>query len=130
MSFQKIAPPIFTKTKNSSILGHHYFTQKPRCTSQIKFKGIMAPTVPKFGLALCEGADGTAGVLAGSPAAAKRKKTAEEYGLLDLKTAQAAKLAAKPIVAPPPYKGQDLNIDGHDGLDVLDRLNELQGASP
>jgi hypothetical protein len=40
----------------------------------------------------------------------------------------AAKLATKPIVALPPYKGQDLDIDGCDGLDVLNRLDELQGA--
>ncbi len=56
-------------------------------------------------------------------------KIAEEYGLLDLETALAAKLATKPIVAPPPYDGQDLDIDGRDGLDVLDRLDELHGAS-
>jgi hypothetical protein len=74
-----MAPPIFTKTKNSSILGHHYFAQKSSCTSQIKFKGIMAPTVPKFGLTLCEGGDGTAGAVAGSLMATKRQKTAGEY---------------------------------------------------
>ncbi len=39
----------------------------------------MAPTVPQFGLALREGADGTAGAVAGSPAAAKRQKMAGEY---------------------------------------------------
>ncbi len=85
--------------------------------------------VPKFGPTLREGADGTTGVLAGSLAAAKCQKTAEEYGLLDLKTAPAAKPAAKPFIAPPPYEGQDLDIDGRDGLDLLDRLDELQGAS-
>jgi hypothetical protein len=57
---------------------HHYFAQKPPCTSQIKFKGIMAPTVPKFGLTLREGPDGTAGALAGSPVAVKRQKMAVE----------------------------------------------------
>jgi hypothetical protein len=54
---------------------------------------------------------------------------AEEYGLLDLKTTPAAKLVAKPIVAPPPYEEQDLDIDGCNRLDVLDRLDKLQGAS-
>jgi hypothetical protein len=39
----------------------------------------MAPTVPKFGLTLHEGADGTAGVVAGCPAAAKRQKKVGEY---------------------------------------------------
>jgi hypothetical protein len=34
ISVQKIAPPIFTKMKSSSILGHHYFAQKAPCTSQ------------------------------------------------------------------------------------------------
>jgi hypothetical protein len=48
-------------------------------TNQIKFKVIMAPTVPKFGLTLREGADVTTGAGAGSPAVAKRKKTAVEY---------------------------------------------------
>jgi hypothetical protein len=37
ISFQKKAPAD-PKTKNSSVLGHHYFAQKPPCTSQIKFK--------------------------------------------------------------------------------------------
>ncbi len=55
-------------------------------------------------------------------------KRAEEYGFLDLETALAAKLAAKLIVAPPPYEGQDLDIDGRDRLDMLNRLNKLQGA--
>ena len=55
-------------------------------------------------------------------------KTAGEYSLSDLQTAPAAKPAAKPIVAPPPYERQDLDIDGCDGLDVLNRLDELQGA--
>ncbi len=53
---------------------------------------------------------------------------AEEYGLLDLKTAPATKPTAKPIIAPPPYEEHDLNIDRLNGLDVLDRLNKLQGA--
>ncbi len=48
-------------------------------------------------------------------------------GLSDLETALATKLAAKPIVAPPPYKGQDLDIDGCDGLDRLDRFDKLPG---
>ncbi len=48
-------------------------------------------------------------------------------GLSDLKTAPAAKLAAKPIVAPPPYKKQDFDVNGHNGLDGLNRLEELQG---
>jgi hypothetical protein len=47
---------------------------------------------------------------------------------LDLKTALAAKPATKPIIAPPPYEGQDLNIDRRDGLDMLNRLNKLKGA--
>ncbi len=47
---------------------------------------------------------------------------------MDLETAPAAKPAAKPIFTPPPYEGQDLDINGRDGLDVLDRLDELQGA--
>jgi hypothetical protein len=50
-------------------------------------------------------------------------------GFSDLETAPAGKLAAKPIVALSPYEGQDLDINGRDGLDVLDRLDELQGAS-
>jgi hypothetical protein len=48
---------------------------------------------------------------------------------LDIETALAAKPAAKPIVVPPPYEGQDLNIDGRNGLDILDRLGKFQGAS-
>jgi hypothetical protein len=48
-------------------------------------------------------------------------------GLSNLKTAPAAKPAAKPIIAPPPYKRQDLDINGHDGLNGLNRLKELQG---
>jgi hypothetical protein len=43
------------------------------------FKGIMAPTVSKFGLALRKGADGTVGAVAGSLVAVKRQKTAGEY---------------------------------------------------
>jgi hypothetical protein len=57
------------------------------------------------------------------------QKVVEEYSLSDLETAPAAKPAAKPIVAPPTYKGQDLDIDGRNGLDVLDRLDKLHGAS-
>jgi hypothetical protein len=180
-------------------LGLHCFAQKPPCTSQIKFKGIMAPMVPKFGLTLRKGVDGTAGAMAGSPMAAKHKKMAGEYkisnnfgamlrcnsapgkgnklvradvalaplnvgraadvaktldpmaplnvrrpvdmekaadlipsdknnGLLDLETALAAKPTAKPIVAPPPYEGQDLDINRRNSLDGLNRLNNLQGA--
>jgi hypothetical protein len=159
----------------------------------------MAPTFPKFGLTLRKGADGTAGAVAGSPAAAKRQKTAGEYkvsnnfgavlrcnpahgksnkpvgadgalappnvgraadtmqmaktmdplkvrrpanaakvvdlipsdnddGLLDLKTTPvpAAKPTSQPLIVPPPYKGQDLDIDGRNRLDGLDRLNKLQ----
>jgi hypothetical protein len=56
-------------------------------------------------------------------------KTAGEYSLSDLQTAPAAKPAAKPIVAPPPYERQDLDIDRRNGLDMLDRLDKLQGAS-
>ncbi len=48
---------------------------------------------------------------------------------LDLKTTPAAKPATKPIVTPSPYEGQDLDINGRNGLDVLDRLDELQRAS-
>jgi hypothetical protein len=177
-------------------LGHHYFSQKPPCTSQIKFKGIMAPTVPKFSLTLCKGADGTAGAVAGSPAAAKRKKMPGEYkisnnfgamlrrkpthgkgnklvgadvalaplnvgraadakkmvdpmaplnvrrpantakvadlilsdndnSLMDLETALATKPTTKSIVALPPYKGQDPDIDRHNKLDGLNRLDKL-----
>jgi hypothetical protein len=50
-----------------------------------------------------------------------------DNGLLDLKTTPAAKLATKPIVAPPPYERQDFDINGRDGLDGLNRLEELQG---
>jgi hypothetical protein len=53
----------------------------------------------------------------------------DKVGLSDLQTAPATKPTAKPIVAPPPYEGQDPDIDGHnglDGLDGLDRLNDLQ----
>jgi hypothetical protein len=179
-------------------LGHHYFAQKSPCTSQIKFKGIMAPTVPKFGLTLWESADGTAGVVAGSPAAAKHQKTAGEYkisngfwamprrnpacrkgnelvradialdplnvsirmvtdatktadpmaplnitrladaakaadlipsdnnnSLLDLEITPAAKPTTKPIVVPPLYKRQDLDIDRRNRLNRLHRLDEL-----
>ena len=48
---------------------------------------------------------------------------------MDLETTPATKPAAKPIIAPPPYEGQDLNIDRRNGLDMLDRLGKLQGAS-
>jgi hypothetical protein len=160
----------------------------------------MASTVPKFGLTLCEGGDGTAGAVAGSLAVAKRQKMVGEYkvsnnfgvmlhcnsargksnepvradgalaplnvgraadamqmakpaaplrvrrpadaakaadlipsdddgGLLDLKTAPATKPTAKPMVALPPYEGQDLDINGHNGLDGPDRLNELQDSA-
>jgi hypothetical protein len=54
---------------------------------------------------------------------------AREYGLLNLETAPAAKPAAKPVVAPPPYERQDLDINGRNGLDMLNRLGELQGVS-
>jgi hypothetical protein len=50
----------------------------------------------------------------------------DDDGLLDLETAPATKPTAKPIVAPPPYEGQDPDIDGRNGLNELDRLNELQ----
>ncbi len=154
----------------------------------------MAPTVLKFGLTLRKGADGTAGAVAGSPAAAKHQKAAGEYkvsknfgvmlrcnpngpvradgalaslnvamvadatkmadpmapligrmladvakaadliplddndGLSDLETAPAAKPTAKPIVAPPPYKGQDPDINGRNNPNELNRLDELQGG--
>jgi hypothetical protein len=52
----------------------------------------------------------------------------DNNGLLDLETALAAKLAAKPSVALPSYEGQDLDIDGRDGLNRLNRCNKLQGA--
>jgi hypothetical protein len=52
-----------------------------------------------------------------------------EDGLLDLKTTPATKPTSKPIIALPPYDGQDLEIDKCNGLDGLNRLNELQGAS-
>jgi hypothetical protein len=59
-----------------NVLGHHYFARSLRETSQIKFKGNMAPTVAKFGPTLKTGAGGTAGARDdGSPAAAKRQKT-------------------------------------------------------
>jgi hypothetical protein len=48
--------------------------------------------------------------------------------LSDLETAPAAKPAAKPIIVPPPYEEQDLNIDGHGGLNWLNRLDKLHGA--
>ncbi len=50
-------------------------------------------------------------------------------GLLDLKTVPAAKPTTKPIVEPPPYEGQDLDIDGCNGLGGLDRLNKLQDSA-
>jgi hypothetical protein len=157
----------------------------------------MAPTVPKFGLTLSEGADGTAGAVSSSLVAAKHQKMVGEYkvspnfggmlccnpargkitelvgadgdlvslnvgraadttqtakpmvplkvkrpvdvakavgiipsddndGLLDLKIAPAAKPTAKPIFAPPPYEGQNLDIDRHNRLDGLNRLNKIQ----
>jgi hypothetical protein len=59
-----------------NVLGHHYFARSLRETSQIKFKGNLAPTVAKFDPALKTGAEGTAGARDdGSPAAAKRQKT-------------------------------------------------------
>ncbi len=58
-----------------NVLGHHYFARSLRETSQIKFKGNMAPTVAKFGPTLKTGAGGTPGARDdGSPAAAKRQK--------------------------------------------------------
>ncbi len=155
--------------------------------------------VPKIGVTLFEGADGTAGLVVGSLAAAKRQKMAGEYkvstnfgailsrnpacgkgngpvgadgalaplnigmaadatktakpmaplnvrrpadmakaadlilsdnddGLSDLKTAPADKQTAKPIVAPPPYKGQDPDIHGRNGLNGINGLDELQGG--
>jgi hypothetical protein len=66
-----------------NVLGHHYFVQKHPETSQIKFKGKMAPTIaPKIipTLRTCMGS--TAGAKDGSPAvdngpvAAKCQKTA------------------------------------------------------
>jgi hypothetical protein len=58
-----------------NVLGHHYFARSFHKTSQIKFKGNMAPTVAKFGPTLKTGAGGTAGARDdGSPAAAKCQK--------------------------------------------------------
>jgi hypothetical protein len=48
-------------------------------------------------------------------------------GLLDLKTAPAAKPATKPFIVLPPYERQDLDINRCNGLDGLNRLKELQG---
>jgi hypothetical protein len=53
----------------------------------------------------------------------------DDDGLLDLKTMPAANPTAKPIVAPPPYEEQDLDINGRDALNALDRLNELQDSA-
>jgi hypothetical protein len=55
-------------------------------------------------------------------------KKYNDDSLSDLKTALTTKPAAKPIVAPPRYEGQDLDIDGRDRLNRLDRLDKLQGA--
>jgi hypothetical protein len=49
--------------------------------------------------------------------------------LLDLKTTPATKPTAKPIIMLPPYEAQDPDIDGCNGLDRLNRLDKLQGAS-
>jgi hypothetical protein len=49
-------------------------------------------------------------------------------GLSDLNTAPSAKPTAKPIIALPPYEGQELDIDKRNGLDGLNRLDELQGS--
>ncbi len=40
----------------------------------------------------------------------------------------AAEPTAKPIVAPPPYEGQDPDIDGCNVLNWLNRLAKLQGG--
>jgi hypothetical protein len=191
---------IFTKTKNSSILGHHYFAQKPPCTSQIKFKASWhprsqslaspsarvrmalqvrwqvarqrqsakkrgriqdlqqlwgnAPSQPHLqegqqtgwgGRCLCPpqpqesgGRNKDSGPHGSGPLNVRRPADAAKVadlilsdnddGLLDLKTAPASKPTAKPIVAPPPYEIQDPDIDGRNGLNGLDRLDELQGA--
>ncbi len=57
-------------------MGYHYFARSLRETSQIKFKGNMAPKLGKFGPTLKTGAGGTAGARDdGSSAASKRQKT-------------------------------------------------------
>jgi hypothetical protein len=67
-----------------NVLGHHYFAQKHQETSQIKFKGKMAPTIaPKISPTLRTGMGSTVGARDGSPAveggpaAAKRQKMAK-----------------------------------------------------
>ncbi len=66
-----------------NVLGHHYFAQKHPETSQIKFKGKLAPTIAlKISPTLRTGVGSTAGAKDGSleaesgPVAAKRQKTA------------------------------------------------------
>jgi hypothetical protein len=66
-----------------NVLGHHYFAQKHPETSQIKFKGKMAPTIaPKISPTLRTGVGSTVGAKDGSPApdsgpvVAKCQKTA------------------------------------------------------
>jgi hypothetical protein len=83
----QLSLPFPTATK-TNVLGHHYFAQKRRETSQIKFKGKIAPTIaPKINPTLKAGVGSTAGARAGSPAtggrsmAAKRQKTAKGESL-------------------------------------------------
>jgi hypothetical protein len=52
----------------------------------------------------------------------------DNNSLLDLKTVPAAKPITKPIVASPPYKGQDPDINGRNELNEPDRFDELQGG--
>jgi hypothetical protein len=47
----------------------------------------------------------------------------------DFATALATKPTAKPIVALPPYEGQDPDIDRCNKLDKLNRLDKLRGGS-
>jgi hypothetical protein len=72
----------FPSTTKMNVLGHHYFAQKRRKTSQIKFKGKMALTIaPKISPTLRTGVGSTTGAKDGStaaeggPTAAKRQKT-------------------------------------------------------
>jgi hypothetical protein len=78
---QRLLP--FPRTTKMNVLGHHYFAQKHPETSQIKFKGKMAPTIAlKISPTLRTGVGSTVGAKDGSPAAdsgpveAKRQKMA------------------------------------------------------
>jgi hypothetical protein len=66
---------------------------------------------------------------ADAPKAADLIPSDDNDGLSDLVTVPAAKPTAESIVTPPPYEGQDLDINGCNGIDGFDRLNELQDSA-